>query len=54
MTLAETGSAVRVAKNALNNFEMKQGFRQGDALSYLLFNIYGDDNSKGRNLDQSQ
>ena len=39
MTLAETCSAVRVAKNASNLFEVKKGFRQGNSLSCDLFNI---------------
>ena len=39
MTLAETCSEVRIAKNSTNPFEVKKGFRQGDALSCDLFNI---------------
>ena len=39
MTLTETRRAVRVARNASNPFEVKKGFRQGDALSCDLFNI---------------
>lgn len=39
MTLAETKSAVRIAKNASEPFATTVGFRQGDALSCDLFNI---------------
>ena len=43
--LKETGSAVIVARNGSDLFEVKKCFRQGDALSCDLL---GDDNSKGR------
>lgn len=39
MTLADTRSAVRIAKNASDPFTTTRGFRQGDALSCDLFNI---------------
>ncbi|WP_333765086.1 reverse transcriptase domain-containing protein, partial [Streptomyces sp. IBSBF 2390] len=39
MTLAETRSAVRIAKQVSEPFTTTKGFRQGDALSCDLFNI---------------
>lgn len=39
MTLAETKSAVRIAKKASEPFTTTKGFRQGDALSCDLFNL---------------
>ena len=39
MTLADTKSAVRIAKKASKPFATTRGFRQGDALSCDLFNI---------------
>lgn len=39
MTLADTKSAVRIARKASEKFPTAKGFRQGDALSCDLFNI---------------
>jgi len=39
MCLAETYSRVRVGKNLSDRFPIRNGFKQGDALSPLLFNF---------------
>ena len=39
MSLTETYSRVRVGKNVCDNFHIRNGLRQGDALSPLLFNF---------------
>jgi hypothetical protein len=39
MCLAETCSGVRVGKNLSDVFRIRNGLRQGDALSPLLFNF---------------
>ena len=39
MCLTETYSRVRVGKNLSDMFPLRNGFKQGDALSPLLFNF---------------
>ena len=39
MTLADTSSAIRIAKKSSKPFKTTKGFRQGDALSCDLFNL---------------
>ena len=39
MCLTETYSAVRVGKNLSDMFPIRNGLKQGDALSPLLFNF---------------
>ena len=39
MSLAETYSRVRVGKNVSDRFPLRNGLKQGDALSPLLFNF---------------
>ena len=39
MCLSETRSRVRVGKNLSDMFPVRNGFKQGDALSPFLFNF---------------
>ena len=39
MSLTETYSRVRVGKNVSDNFLIRNGLKQGDALSPMLFNF---------------
>jgi len=39
MSLTETYSRVRVDKNVSGRFPIRNGFKQGDALSPMLFNF---------------
>jgi len=39
MTLIETYSRVRVGKNVSDSFPIRNGLKQGDALSSMLFNF---------------
>ena len=39
MSLTETYSRVRVGKNVSDRFLIRNGFKQGDALSPMLFNF---------------
>jgi len=39
MSLTETCSRVRVGKNVSDRFPIRNGLKQGDALSPLLFNV---------------
>jgi len=39
MSLTETYSRVRVGKNVSGRFPVRNGLKQGDALSPLLFNF---------------
>ena len=39
MSLTETYSRVRVGKNVFDRFPIKNGLKQGDALSPMLFNF---------------
>ena len=39
MSLTETYSRVRVGKNVSDRFPIRNGLKQGDALSPLLFNF---------------
>jgi len=39
MSLAETYSRIRVGKNVSHRFPVRNGLKQGDALSPMLFNF---------------
>ena len=39
MSLTETCSRVRVGKNVTDRFPIRNGLKQGDALSPMLFNL---------------
>ena len=39
MSLTETYSRVRVGKNVSDSFPIRNGLKQGDALSPMLFNF---------------